>query len=147
MVALLGCDLSGELTAIATVAGGYAKQPPCHPARPLSVLEIHGTADQVVPYYGPRRRPTSDGLPPFVNGWAARDRCTPRPSSKAIATRTTLFTFSGCADGAVVEHIRIAGGRHQWPGANPPDPGPPATICASCTVWRFFAARMKESRR
>jgi polyhydroxybutyrate depolymerase len=147
MVALLGCDLSGELTAIATVAGGYANQPPCHPARPLSVLEIHGTADQVVPYFGPRRRPTSDGLPPFVNGWAARDRCTARPTSTAIATRTTLFTFGGCADGVVVEHIRIAGGRHQWPGANPPDPGPPATICASCTVWRFFAGRVQESRR
>jgi polyhydroxybutyrate depolymerase len=147
MVALIGCDLSSELTAIATVAGGYSHQPPCRPARPISVLEIHGTADPVVPYFGPRRRPTSDGVPPFVNGWAARDRCKPRPTNAKIASRTTRFSFSGCADGVVVEHIRIAGGRHQWPGANPPDPGPPATICASCTVWRFFASRVQESRR
>jgi polyhydroxybutyrate depolymerase len=144
MVALLGCEQTSELSAIATVAGGYSHQPPCHPARPLSLLEIHGTADQVVPYFGPRRRATSDGVPPFVNGWAARDRCRARPTTRKIAPRTTLFTFGGCAEGVVVEHIRITGGRHQWPGANPPDPGPPPTICASCTVWRFFANSVRE---
>jgi polyhydroxybutyrate depolymerase len=147
MVALIGCALSRQLTAIASVAGGYSHQPPCRPAAPISVLEIHGTADQVVPYFGPRRRPTSDGLPPFVNGWAARDRCRPRPTSTEIAPQTTSFTFTDCAGGVAVQHVRITGGRHQWPGANPPDPGPPATICASCTVWRFFASHMRESRR
>jgi polyhydroxybutyrate depolymerase len=147
MVALLGCEDSGQLAAIAPVAGGYSDQPPCHPARLLSVLEIHGTADQVVPYFGPRRRPTSDGLPPFVNGWVRRDRCDPSPTSRSIAVRTTLFTFGRCAGRVVVEHIRIRGGRHQWPGATPPDPGPPATICASCSVWRFFATVVGQSRR
>ena len=43
MVARLGCDLSDRLDAIAPVAGGYSSLPPCAPARPLSVLEIHGT--------------------------------------------------------------------------------------------------------
>jgi polyhydroxybutyrate depolymerase len=146
MVALLGCDDSEQIAAIAPVAGGYARQPPCRPARPVSVLEIHGTADQVVPYFGPRWRPTSDGVPPFVNGWVRRDRCDVSPTSRSIAVRTTLFTFGRCAARVVVEHIRIRDGRHQWPGATPPDPGPPATICASCTVWRFFAT-VGQSRR
>lgn len=147
MVALLGCDDTGQLAAIAPVAGGYSDQPPCRPARPLSVLEIHGTADQVVPYFGPRRRPSSTGLPPFVNGWVRRDGCDPTAISRPIAVRTTLFSFGHCAAGVLVEHIRIRGGRHQWPGATPPDPGPPATICASCTVWRFFATLVGQSRR
>ncbi len=147
MVALLGCDDSAEILAIAPVAGGYSHQPGCDPARPVSVLEIHGTADQEVPYFGPRRRPTSDGVPPFVNGWVSRDRCDPAPSERPIAVRTTLFTFGHCAAGAIVQHVRIRGGRHQWPGATPPDPGPPATISASQEVWRFFAEVMGESRR
>ena len=52
MTALLGCRLAWRLTAIAPVAGGYGTQPPCHPARPLAVLEVHGAADEVVPYAG-----------------------------------------------------------------------------------------------
>ena len=38
------------------VAGGYRSLPPCRPSRPLPVLEIHGTADQVVPYGGQAAR-------------------------------------------------------------------------------------------
>jgi polyhydroxybutyrate depolymerase len=147
MVALAGCDLSAQITAIAPVAGGYSQQPGCDPARPVSVLEIHGTADQEVPYFGPRRRPTRDGVPPFVNGWVARDHCDLTPSERPVAVRTTLFTFGRCAGGALIEHIRIRGGAHQWPGATPPDPGPPATFSASQVVWRFFARVMGESRR
>jgi polyhydroxybutyrate depolymerase len=146
MVALIGCVLSAQIAAIAPVAGGYGEQPPCHPTHPVSVLEIHGTADQVVNYFGESGRRTRGGLPAFVGAWARRDRCRPSPISRAIATRTTLFKFGGCAAGVVVEHIRIRGGRHQWPGATPPDPGPPATICTSCTVWGFFAV-LRPSRR
>jgi polyhydroxybutyrate depolymerase len=146
MVALLGCERSAQIAAIAPVAGGYGKQPPCDPAQPVSVLEIHGTADQDVSYFGESGRRTKNGLPPFVNAWARRDRCRAVPRSRAIATRTTLFTFGGCTAGVVVEHIRIRDGRHQWPGATPPDPGPPATICTSCTVWSFFSALGPRTR-
>ncbi|MGI8903784.1 MAG: alpha/beta hydrolase family esterase [Solirubrobacteraceae bacterium] len=140
MVALAGCELRSRITAIAPVAGGYDGQPPCHPTHPLSVLEIHGTADQVVPYFGRTMRPTKDGVPPFVNAWVQRDGCSPRASMRALAPRTTMYVWSRCRDGARVEHIRIRGGRHQWPGATPPDPGPPSTICAACAIWSFFSS-------
>jgi polyhydroxybutyrate depolymerase len=146
MVALAACELSSQLAGIASVAGAYNNQPPCRPARPVSVLEVHGTADQVVPYYGPRRRPTPDGMPPFVNGWVSRDRCSRGPLVHHVAKRTTSYRWGGCAGGSVVEHIRIRKGRHQWPGARPPDPGPPATICASCTIWSFFSSLSTASR-
>jgi polyhydroxybutyrate depolymerase len=146
MVALAACRLSAQIDAIASVAGGYDEQPPCHPARPVSVLEIHGTADQVVNYFGRSGRRTRDGLPPFVNGWVRRDRCSGAPRAHRIATRTTRFLWSDCAGGVTVEHIRVSGGRHQWPGATPPDPGP-NTICASCVVWSFFSHLRSGSRR
>lgn len=139
MVALAGCELSEQIAAIAPVAGGYDHQPPCDPARPVSVLEIHGTADQDVPYYGKRHRRDIVSIPAFVAGWAARDECRAKPVSRHVARRTTDFRWGGCAGGTRVEHIKIQRGRHQWPGATPPDPGPPATICASCTIWRFFS--------
>ena len=147
MVALAACELSSQIAGIASVAGAYNNQPPCRPTRPVSVLEIHGTADQVVPYFGPRRRPTRDGVPPFVNGWVSRDRCSSGPLLRHVATRTTSYGWGGCAGGTVVEHIKIRKGRHQWPGATPPDPGPPATICASCTIWSFFSSIATGARR
>jgi polyhydroxybutyrate depolymerase len=108
-------------------------------ARPVSVLEIHGTSDQVVPYFGRGGRPTVDGVPPFVNGWVKRDACRSAQSPRRLAVRTTLYRWTACAGGVSVEHIQIQAGRHQWPGATPPDPGPPATICTACTVWSFFS--------
>jgi polyhydroxybutyrate depolymerase len=145
MVALLGCDLSTQLAGIAAVAGDYDTLPPCHLKRPLPLLEIHGTADHIAPYRGRSGRQTFDGLPPFVNAWARRDGCAGAPGSRGMAPRTVLFRWRRCASSSTVEHIRIVAGRHQWPGANPPDPGPQATICASCTIWSFFSTLGPQS--
>jgi polyhydroxybutyrate depolymerase len=139
MIALLGCRFS-ELDAIAPVEGDYAGQPRCRPAHPLSILEIHGTADQVAPYFGPGGRASTNGLPSFVNAWVRIDGCSQQPVTSGVATRTSLYRFGGCAGQVSVQHIRIEGGQHQWPGALPPDPGPPSTICAACTIWSFFDA-------
>lgn len=145
MVALAACQLSSTIAAIAPVAGGYDGLRACRPARPVSVLDIHGTADQVVAYFG-SGRPTADGVPPFVNDWVRRDGCSPRAVVRQLAPRTTSYRWGRCLGGVTVEHIKVRGGRHQWPGATPPDPGPPATICAACTVWSFFSA-LRPRRR
>ncbi len=140
MVALLACSLSTQLAGIAAVAGDYDNLPPCHLRRAVPLLEIHGTADQIAAYRGKSGRASANGLPPFVNAWATRDGCAGAPTSRAVGPRTVLFQWGRCARGSTVEHIRITGGRHQWPGATPPDPGPRATICASCTIWSFFSS-------
>src|SRR5436305_2185699 len=57
--ARIGCELSARIAAIAPVAGGYRSLAECRPDRPVSVLEIHGTSDPVVPY---------DGKPPDYRG-------------------------------------------------------------------------------
>ncbi|MGI8864481.1 MAG: alpha/beta hydrolase family esterase [Solirubrobacteraceae bacterium] len=144
MAALAGCELSAEISGYASVAGGYDGQPPCRPKRPESVLEIHGTADPVVPYFGAAHR-WHVGVPQFVAGWVRRDRCHGSASVDQPATRTTVLRWDNCAD-ARVEHIRITGGRHAWPGATPPDPGPPSTICGACAVWGFFSSLSPSGR-
>jgi polyhydroxybutyrate depolymerase len=47
----LACELSNKIAAIAAVSGSlfFAH---CHPARPVSVLMMQGTADDVFPYQG-----------------------------------------------------------------------------------------------
>lgn len=145
MVALAACRLSSLLTAVVSVAGEYDARLPCHPTRPVSVLEIHGTADQVVPYLGSRRPGRGNGVPRFLRGWIARDACRQGPAVVPFARRTLLLAWSHCRDGTVVAHLRIEGGTHQWPGATPPDPGPRATFCAACVIRQFLALVVRGS--
>jgi polyhydroxybutyrate depolymerase len=145
MVALLGCDLSTHLAGIAAVAGDYDKLPACHLKRPVPLLEIHGTSDRIAPYRGKGAHATVNGLPPFVDEWAGWDGCSGSATSRPIATHTVMFKWKKCSRAATVEHIRIIAGRHQWPGATPPDPGPASTICASCAIWSFFSTLGAQS--
>lgn len=140
MAALLACALPRRIAGVAIVAGGFATLPPCRSRQPTSVLEIHGRDDQIVPYWGSAQDGRRGAVVPWLAGWVARDGCRDAaPRSRAIAPRTVRYVWPGCRDGAEVEHIAIAGGRHQWPGAVPPDPGPPATISAAAQVWSFLA--------
>jgi poly(3-hydroxybutyrate) depolymerase len=57
-----------------------------------------------------------------------------------VAARVARLDWSACRSGTAVAHLAIAAGRHQWPGATPPDPGPPSTISAAVEAWRFLSA-------
>ena len=77
-----GCELADRILAIAPVSGGTRDLPPCHPARPISVLDIHGTSDQIVSYRG--RGADHDGrVPDVLADWAEREGCRPRRASAA----------------------------------------------------------------
>lgn len=146
--ALLACTMSDRLAGVAIVAGGFDVLPPCHPSRPVSVLEIHGTADQIVPYRG---RDTDDfrgAVLPWVQAWARRDGCPATLHRTILAQRTVRIAWSPCSGHATVAHVAIFGGMHQWPGANPPDPGPAATISAARVTWGFLAGqRLAQATR
>jgi polyhydroxybutyrate depolymerase len=140
MTEMLACYMSGRIAAIAPVSGNYytdSKGQGCHPGRPLSVLEIHGTADGVVPYDG-IGRPESGGwpllpIPDFMAGWAARDGCTTGPTVFLDSGDVTGLRWEGCRAGVGVVHYRWNGGGH----------GAPARIGdvpANEAVWRFLSA-------
>lgn len=136
--ARLGCVLSSKLAAIAPVAGGYRSLDPCDPDRPVAVLEVHGTADPVVPYDG--RPPDYAGsVPRFLAGWTARDDC-PSPAAPIfVAPGTERFDWGPCADGTEVLHLMLKGIGHTWPGSRDSRAAP---IQAQRTVWRFFRGRV-----
>ena len=140
MVARLACQLSTRIAAIAPVAGGYSSQPTCHPVRPVSVLEVHGTSDGAVPYGG--HRPGGAGaVMPFVRAWAARDVCRHPPRVRRVAPRVLRLDWTRCAHGSAVAHLEIFGGGHQLPGALPPDRGQASTISTVWEVWSFLRGR------
>lgn len=132
----LGCERSDRIAAVVSVAGAYGSLAPCRPGRPVSLLEIHGTADQVVPY----AYAAPGGVLGWVRAWARRDGCRSGPRSSVVATRVVRLDWSACRSGTAVAHLAISAGRHQWPGATPPDPGPPSTISAAVEAWRFLSA-------
>jgi polyhydroxybutyrate depolymerase len=137
MAARLGCELSSRLAAIAPVSGGYSTLDACRPEHRLSVLEIHGTADQVVPYKG--RPPNGAGsVPGFLALWRHVDGCSGKPVQRRYGPATEEYLWSSCVDGTQVEHLKIYGGGHAWPGATPADAAPTAPISAASAVWSFF---------
>jgi polyhydroxybutyrate depolymerase len=145
--ARLGCEMADRLAAIAPVAGGYAPLGPCHPARPLPVLEIHGTRDQVVPYAGTGE--DHDGsVARFLGEWTDLDHCS-GPARRTVAQRGVLrISWEACAGGSVVEHLRLARTNHGWPGGdtgaagmkNHPIPSEdPTGLQAADVVWDFLS--------
>ena len=140
MTELLACYLSRRIAAVAPVSGNYyvdSKGVGCHPERPLAVMEIHGTADGVVPYDGLTRAETGGwpllSIPDFMAGWAARDRCTEGPTVFLDSAEVTGLRWAGCAGGVSVVHYRWNGGGH----------GAPATIAgvpSNEVIWRFLSS-------
>jgi polyhydroxybutyrate depolymerase len=150
MMALrLGCQ-TDIFAAIAPVAGTLLTD--CSQARPTSVLQIHGTADDRVPYSGGPGKAVAFNGNPRVDGpsvesvnatWRAIDGCGPPASSTAGSVTTQT---AGCPDGRTVELIAVAGAGHQWPGGAPSPllqqfgiPAPSTALDATDTVWQFFA--------
>jgi polyhydroxybutyrate depolymerase len=116
----LACALSSTISAAAPVAANnyVLTKLGCRPTRPVSILEVHGTADQIVPYYGTSARISPQWPLPsiraWVSAWAQLDQCTSLP----IVSQTrqqTIFRYRRCAAGTDVTLYRINGGGHTYP--------------------------------
>lgn len=135
MAQRLGCELSAQITAVASVSGSLVTAS-CAPSRAISVLEIHGTEDQTVPYQGGSIAGIG-ALPPtmsLMKRWASLDGCaaTPALSQSGI---TTTYTWTPCRDGSSVVLDAVAGGGHSWFGPDAMPGSPDATQVA----WTFFS--------
>lgn len=136
--ARLACDMSRQLAGVAVVAGALAGLATCPTGNAVSILAIHGTADPVAQYWG---RNGIGGVFAWLARWLARDDCGPTIHTSIAAPGVQRLTWAPCQGGSVVQHLIINHGRHQWPGADPPDPGPVATITAAGAIWQFLAPR------
>ena len=103
MATVLACRMAGRIAAAALFAPGVTGIGDCSPSRPISVLEVHGTADPIVPY---------GDIPAFVAAWAGRNGCASRSTQQRRGATVTIFRWPGCRGGAQVEHLRLTGGKH-----------------------------------
>jgi polyhydroxybutyrate depolymerase len=137
MAARFACAGDDRLAGLVAVAGAYGTLPGCLAKRPLSVLEIHGTADKVVPYNGTAQDPRSRVLS-WVRQWVDRDACDRVPDRVQELPEVLRFDWTQCRGGTSVTHLELIGGTHAWPGADPPDPGPQLGVSAPQEAWAFL---------
>ena len=126
-------------------------------AQQLPVLEMHGTADQVMPYtggqfttelalenyglpgsfWGPANGFTNDvaytaSIESYWDTWArsvnGATYIQTRPFTNSTTQQATLFQFMQAA-GLPLQHLQVAGGNHDWFGHG--DSGPGSTTAAS----------------
>jgi polyhydroxybutyrate depolymerase len=135
----LACDLANRFAAVASVTGSMWWDD-CQPARPLSILEMHGTGDTSVPYEGGRAAGGYHGvsmLPVMtvIQRWLTLDGCVGNPVlNQTGITKTSIW--KSCRGGAVVRLDTIIGGHHTWFGSTfDPVPGEPDS---NTVIWAFL---------
>jgi polyhydroxybutyrate depolymerase len=142
--ARMGCKLPTTFAAVIPVAAGYRALDPCPANARASFLDIHGTADTVVPING--KKPARKGnVARYTARWARRDGCAATPRASSPRRLVTRFTYTGCAGGTRVERVRLTGTQHGWPGSNAgprgrPPSANPSGFSATAEVLRFIAS-------
>lgn len=145
---VLACQMPGRLAAVAGVSGTlFAPEPRCALPVPVSVMVVHGTADQSIPYGGrPGGSPRSRRNEHFNHSasdvtafFARRDGCDGAP--EAVRHGNVVREHFTCRDGAEVLFYTIVGGSHGWPGGGRGwvfSPLPPTDMSATDSVVSFF---------
>jgi polyhydroxybutyrate depolymerase len=118
----MGCDASDVVTAILSFAGSqWADASRCTPSTPLSVLQLHGTADESTLYAGGMSRTTTyPGAEETVAMWADLLHCAEATEQGAAlnleqsleGAETDVLTWRGCDEGNEVLLWRMQGGGH-----------------------------------
>jgi polyhydroxybutyrate depolymerase len=117
----LGCKLAVNLTMIAPVEGELpvTDSTGCAPSKPISVYEVHGTADPTIPYGGGHFDGVGGGTtvlsaPASAQRWASLNGCS-GAARKSKSGDVVLSTYSGCRQGVSVKLASVQGGQHVWP--------------------------------
>jgi polyhydroxybutyrate depolymerase len=119
----MACEHGDQIAAIATLAGAmWADTSKCPAKTPVSVLQIHGTADAVISYNGAsilnNPYPAAETT---VADWVAINGCTGAADTSAPPTdlvgnidgnESTATTYGACTNGTNVAFWSIAGGSH-----------------------------------
>jgi poly(3-hydroxybutyrate) depolymerase len=140
LAALLACQLPDTFAAVAPVAPALypGTRTGCAEAPPTPILEIHGVADATIPYAGDADRDLP-AIPEWVQGWADHNGCTASTTRTKRDVETTRWT--GCDQGAEVQHVSVEGGGHVWPGGDIYSGGGHVThtIESATVIWDFFS--------
>lgn len=111
----LGCEAADVFTAVASVAGtlGIDK---CAPSRPISVLQIHGKADGIVPFAGNSAKGWRS-VATTIDTWTRALRCSPDAAEESFANGgARCVRNTACEGESEVTLCRDEKAAHTWPG-------------------------------
>ncbi len=143
MATTLGCELGKRIAAIAPVSGVNLTGK-CPGRVAISVLAVHGDADDTVAYNGNGLLGFQFGNPSVrerMDQWAKRDGCSPRPVTRKPEPGLTVARWRGCTKGVDAQLWTIAGWGHAWP--RPTSAGQRGVIDATKVVLDFFDAHRR----
>lgn len=134
------CERPERIAGVGSVAGTMNPEG-CEPAEPVSVLEIHGTADEVVPFDGGEMpefvqatRPAMSA-PALVRHWAEVGACAGEPTT-ATDPPVTRTVWEECEAAAGVGLVAVEGAGHTWYAS---EFGPvEGAVDATTEILRFF---------
>lgn len=144
----LVCELSDRIAAAFAVT--LVTHPPgCVPSQPVAFAAVHGTADDIVPFYGTGESPVSalarteeereafreffsQVMPDELAEFAADFNCQ-TVSTSTIGEATTLTAYTDCDEGVEARFYAIEGFGHDWPSL------PRDDFSASEEGWNFMS--------
>lgn len=140
----LGCEASDLFTAVASVAGTLGI-PACTPSRPVSMLQIHGKADGIVPFAGHSAKGWRS-VAFTVDAWTRALHCQPESAEESFANGGARCVRNpACDEGTEVTLCRDEKAAHTWPG------GPRSTgfggsqdLDATETILAFFGRHTRD---
>ena len=131
----LACRLSDRIAAVASVTGSMY-QPAinnCSPVKPMPILQIHGTEDGTVQY---------SSVAGLLDFWTSHNNTDDLPiifnipdSDTGDGSTVERFEYLNGDSDVEVQHLKITGGGHEWPGFQGN-----MDINASEEVWSFVTA-------
>jgi len=139
----LACQLSDRIAAIASVTGTMTIGQAALCDSPKPVMQIHGTADGVVPYAGSNFGASIEDV---IDFWVNKNACDTDPQFTMIedgnvsdGSTVEHYVYSNGTDGSSVELYKIIGGGHTWPGAFNIGDVTNQDISATEKIWEFFS--------
>ncbi len=121
MTHTFACEHADQVAAVASLAGALATDPYCRPSVPVSVLQVHGTADDTISYKGGEIAGRSyTSAAETVAWWREADHCSgdahsgDRLDADAQVAGEDLrqTTWTGCRTQTEVSLWTITGGTH-----------------------------------
>ncbi|MFO0552276.1 MAG: PHB depolymerase family esterase [Polyangiaceae bacterium] len=120
----LACNHADRIAGIVTLAGALSTDlTACEPSEPVSVLHVHGTADDTILFDGGVLDMSGIAYPgaeATIERWAEVDGCDPTPTSLEPidldfgidGAETTVTEWGNCGSDTAVELWAIQGGGH-----------------------------------
>lgn len=161
----LACEATDTFAAAAPVIASLPANLDCQPSRPISILQMNGTEDPLMPWEGGLvhfyRQELGEALttPDMIAFWVTANDCDPVPQSEWLPdedpqdeTRIHRDTYTECSNGEQVVLYTVDGGGHTWPGG--PQYLPEFIIGrasrdlhAGNVIWEFFETGTPQVER